>query len=337
MTSLRVGIDSYCLNPLKLPPGHVLEWTAERGGEGVQFSEGNLVPGGKADEGFLRELGDHARSQGLYLEWGGAQHVPFDTTTWRAKDLLVENRRAAESASKLGAHVVRSCSGGFFRWTNEAPGTSTLLDAMAAALRSQRTLFEDCGVTLAIELHFEFTTFELLRLFDMCDAEPGGWLGICLDTFNMLPMLEDPVAGTERVLPWVVSTHVKDGGVSIGTDGLVTFPTELGCGLVDIPAILDLLESAGRPINLSIEDHGGSFTTPLDEEFLVRFPDLSDTEKTQLLRLASAGGERLANGTLSPTDRADWPELCQERTEAGLSHLRKLVSDRGSAPTAVPG
>ena len=337
MTSFRVGIDSYCLNPLKLPPGDVLEWTAERGGEGVQFSEGNLAVCGKTDEGVLRELGDHARSQGLYLEWGGAQHVPFDTTTWREKDLLLENRRAAESASKLGVQVVRSCSGGFFRWDEGAPDTAIFIDAMAAALRPQRSLFEDNGVTLAIELHFEFTTFELLRLFDMCDAEPGGWLGICLDTFNMFPMLEDPVAGTERVLPWVVSTHVKDGGVSIGTDGLVTFPTELGCGLVDIPAILDLLESAARPINLSIEDHGGSFTTPLDEEFLVRFPDLSDTEKTQLLRLASAGEERLANGTLSPTDRADWPELCEERTEAGLSHLRKLVSDRGSAPTAVSG
>ena len=337
MTSLRVGIDSYCLSPLQLQPNELLKWAAERGGEGVQFSEGNLAVGEKADDGLLSELSDEARFRGLYLEWGGAQHVPFDTTTWRAKDLLAENRRAAESASKLGAHVVRSCSGGFFRWTNEAPRTSTLLGAMAAVLRSQRTLFEDCGVTLAIELHFEFTTFELLRLFDMCDAEPGGWLGICLDTFNMLPMLEDPVAGTERVLPWIVATHVKDGGVSIGTDGLVTFPTELGCGLVDIPAILNLLVSTGRPINLSIEDHGGSFTTPLDDEFLVRFPNLSDIEKTHLLRLASAGGERLANGTLSPTDRAEWPELCQERTEAGLSYLHNLVTDRGSAPTAVPG
>ena len=30
----------------------------------------------------------------------------------------------------------------------------------------------------------------------MCDAPPGGWLGICLDTMNLLTMLEEPVAAT---------------------------------------------------------------------------------------------------------------------------------------------
>ena len=208
-----------------------------------------------------------------------------------------------------------------------------MLQAMAAALRSQRSLFEDCGVTLAIELHFEFTTFELLRLFDMCDAEPGGWLGICLDTFNMLPMLEDPVAGTERVLPWIVATHMKDGGLSIGAEGLLTFPTELGCGLVDIPAITDLLKSTGRPMNLSVEDHGGSFTTPLhDPEFLARFPDLTTIEKARLLQLASVGAERLTDGTMRQTDRADWPSLCENRTEAGIRYLAGLVANRDAAP-----
>ena len=47
----------------------------------------------------------------------------------------------------------------------------------------------------------------------MCEAEPGGWLGICLDTMNLLTMIEDPVMATRRLLPWVVSTHIKDGGV----------------------------------------------------------------------------------------------------------------------------
>lgn len=334
MTCFRVGIDSYCLNPLALAPGAILNWVSERGGEGVQFSEVLLAPGQVADEGYLLELAEMARAKDLYLEWGGGEHVPFDTTTWREKDLMVGNRRAAESASTLGARVVRSCSGGFFRWEHEAPDTNALLDAMAVALRPQRSLFEDLGVTLAIELHFEFTTFELLRLFDMCDAEPGGWLGICLDTFNMLPMLEDPVAGTERILPWVVATHVKDGAVSLGPDGLNTFPTELGRGQVDIAAILDLLESAERPINLSIEDHGGTFTTPLwDAEFLAKFPDLTAIEMGQLLKLAYHGGERLAGNTPQPTDRADWPQLCQARTEAGLRYLRRLVADREKKPS----
>ena len=70
MTAFRVGIDSYCLHPLKLPPGELLAWVAERGGEGVQFSEVHLPSGRSMDEVFLRELAADAREREMYLEWG---------------------------------------------------------------------------------------------------------------------------------------------------------------------------------------------------------------------------------------------------------------------------
>jgi sugar phosphate isomerase/epimerase len=331
MAAFRVGIDSYCLHPLALPPSDVLEWAKRHGGEGVQFSEVNLPVGRTPDAEFLSDLRAEAQERGLYLEWGGGQHVPFDTETWRTKDLLPGNRRAAEQAHALGAWIVRSCSGGFFRWSENAPSTGELLRAMAAALRPQRQLFRDLDVVLAIELHFEFTTFELVRLFEMCDAEPGDWLGVCLDTFNMLPMLEDPVAGTERILPWVVATHVKDGALRLGAEGLQSFPTELGKGLVDLDAILDRLAALERPVNLSVEDHGGEFTTCIyDSAFLRRFPDLTAAELGRLIQLAYVGGERLAAGEATPTDRAAWPSLCQGRTERDLAHLRRLVDERAA-------
>jgi sugar phosphate isomerase/epimerase len=252
--------------------------------------------------------------------------VPYDTTTWQPKDLFPGNRRAAEEARALGTSVVRSCSGGFFRWGDDAPSTEQLLDAMATALRPQRRMLEELGVTLAIELHFEFTTHELLRLFEACDAEPGGWLGVCLDTFNMLPMLEDPLAGTERILPWVVATHVKDGGLALDSDGLMSFPVTVGAGVVDLRSVLERLATFGRPINLSLEDHGGSFKTPFfDPSFLTRFPDLTVLELSRLIATARLGGERLQTGELRVTERDEWPGLCQARTRAGLKNLRRLV------------
>ena len=328
MAQLRVGIDSYCLNPLRMDPFAILEWVEEQGGEGVQFSEVHLPPGREMDEGILGELAGAARNAGMYLEWGGGQHIPYDTATWKPKDLMPVNRRAAEEASVLGAAMIRSCSGGFFRWSDEAPSTEELLSAAAAALRPQGPIFQDLGVTLALELHFEFTTFELLRLFEMCDAEPGGWLGICLDTFNMLPMLEDPVLGTERALPWVVSTHVKDGGVALDGDGLLTFPTAAGEGSVDFPSILALLRTLERPVNLSVEDHGGSFRTPFTHEgFLSRFPDLTARELSRLVSAGVYGRERMERGELTVTSRDEWPGLCQERTGRGLRNVRRLARE----------
>jgi sugar phosphate isomerase/epimerase len=224
--------------------------------------------------------------------------------------------------------VVRSCSGGFFRWTDHAPVTEKLLEAMAEALRPQAPLFRDLGVTLALELHFEFTTFELLRLFEMCRAEPGDWLGVCLDTFNVLPMLEDPVLASERILPWVVATHVKDGGLALDDGGLLAFPTAVGEGQVDLHGILSLLATLPRPVNLSVEDHGGRFRTPFfDDDFRCRFPDLDTRELSRLVAGAHKGESALRGGEMAVTERAEWPDQCEERTRRGLEHLRGIVVD----------
>jgi sugar phosphate isomerase/epimerase len=326
MKPFRVGVDSYSLQPLAMSPFEVLDWVYAYGGEGVQFSDVQLKDGERLDETFLQELRRRADELGLYLEWGGAQHIPFDTTTWLPKDILPVNEEAAKQAASLGTRVVRSCSGGLMRWGDAAPPTETLLREMARALKAQAAVWIDLDVVLAIELHFEFTTFELLRVFEVCGAEPGGWLGICLDTMNLLTMLEEPVAGTERILPWLVATHIKDGAMTTSTGGLVSFPAAVGDGLVDFERICRRLATLDRPVNLSIEDHGGSFDIPIhNPAFLSRFPDLTAQELSQLVRLANEGQRRIAAGELAITDRADWPRLCEARVAQDITRLKEIV------------
>ncbi len=328
MRSFRVGIDSYCLSPLGLTPFEVLEWAGARGADGVQFSEVNLPAGRELDDGLLSELGAEVRRHGMYVEWGGGQHVPYDCVTWEPRDVRALSETAARQARAVGATVVRSCSGGLMRWTDEAPPTEDLLEAMLHTLPAIRPVYEELGVTLAIELHFEFTTFELRRVFEALGAEPGGWLGICLDTMNMLTMLEDPVEGTQRILPWVVATHVKDGAVSLGADGLTTFPTEPGTGTVDFERILGLLASLPTTPHLSLEDHGGSFALPIyDPEFLARFPDLTAPELARLVRLVKRNDARPAADRAQPLPRAEWPACCEERIARGLATLRRIAAD----------
>jgi sugar phosphate isomerase/epimerase len=209
------------------------------------------------------------------------------------------------------------------RWDGGNPATDVLLRDTAEALRAQRGMLGDHGVVLAIETHFEFTSFELLRLFDMCEAEPGGWLGICLDTMNLMTMIEHPVMATLRLLPWVVSTHVKDGGILNSREGLTTFPAALGAGVVDLAAIVRMLDTLDRPVHLSVEDHGGSFLLPIhDEAFLARFPDLAGAELNAMLGLAETAQ---ADERCRPIDRAEWPAVCESRLDYDLRALRMLV------------
>lgn len=324
MKPFRVGIDAYSLKPLALDPFELLDWAIINDAEGVQFSE---VPSEADDPGFLRELAQYAAQNDLYLEWGGGEHIPVDLTTGRPKDIAPVNERAARQAAALGVRTVRSCSGGLMRWREDAIPTETLLRDMAKSLRAQRTMFEHFGVKLAVETHFEFTTFELRRLFEMCDAEPGAYLGICLDTMNLLTMLEDPVAATRRILPWVVTTHVKDGAVVLAKDGLVSFPAEIGKGVVDFASILRDLGSLERDVALSVEDHGGEFEIPVfDPVFLAKFPDLAAPEFVELIRLATETKDRMDRRELAILDRPRWPEACEDRVKRDIAALRRFVT-----------
>jgi sugar phosphate isomerase/epimerase len=326
MKTFSVGIDNYGLYPLQLEPTKVLEWAKLNGADGVQFSGVHSEHRELLKYGYLSFMASYAQECGLYLEWGGGQHIPYDTDTWQKRDIMTINRAAAEQAAVVGASIVRSCSGGLMRWRPDSPMTETLLKESAAALKPQRQMLQDHGVTLTIETHFEFTSHELVRLFDMCDAEPGGYLGICLDTMNLLTMLEDPVRGCERLLPWVVCTHIKDGGILLNDNGLVTYTTAIGRGGIDLAAILRRLSGLDRHINLSIEDHGGSFDIPIfDPLFLSKFPDLTTRELATLIRMArnqAAAARKNRGGIL---ERERWPTVCESRLRQDIKNLRELV------------
>lgn len=326
MKEIAVGIDNYCLHPLQLAPLEVLKWVEDNKAEGVQFSGLNPEVAEKVDEAYLRDLSGYATDKGLYLEWGGAQHIPFDLKTWEKKDIAGINQKAAGQAALLGTSIVRSCSGGLMRWDPRSPMTETLLEEMAKSLRAQRQMLMDNDVILAIETHFEFTTHELLRLFDRCEAAPGEFLGICLDTMNLLTMLEDPAFATQRILPWVVCTHIKDGAVILDDTGLTTFPVEIGKGVIDLRKICAFLDLSQRNINLTIEDHGGEFSLPVfDPMFLSKFPDLTTGEFVQILRMTLQTEERMKSGEITITAREKWPEVCETRIKRDIQTLQQLL------------
>jgi sugar phosphate isomerase/epimerase len=324
--AFRVGVDSYSLKPLELTPFGVLDWAQQHGGEGVQFSEGS-PPGRRfRDKAFLKDLSQYASDKKLYLEWGGGEHIPFDPEAGRPKDIFKINKRAAEQAHLLGLKTFRSCSGGLMRWTNDSLPTEVLLRGMAGSLRAQKTMLNDLGITLAIETHFEFTTFELLRLLAMADAEPGDYLGICLDTMNLLTMLEDPVRATKRILPWVVMTHIKDGAIILTKRGLVSFPVEAGKGIIDFADILLSLSTLDRNIHLSLEDHGGHFLIPIfSKGFLLKFPDLTAAELSRLLALSNLTKNLVRHGRISILKRSLWPKHCERRVRSGIQNMKEIV------------
>jgi len=328
MGRLPVGIDNYGLYPLKLSALETLEWASQHGAEGVQFSGLAEHERKRADEGYFKAIGQFAREERLYVEWGGGQHIPYDTTNWTERDVRQINSLALREAELVGARIIRSCSGGLMRWQKASPMTETLIEATADALLKQKAMLLDHNIILAIETHFEFTTHEIRRIFERCEAEPGEWLGICLDTMNLLTMLEDPLSGTERILPWVVSTHMKDGCIMLTENGFNTFPVPVGEGIIELKRIIHRIETLPQPITLSIEDHGGSFDLPIfDPVFLSRFPDLSTNELSRLTALTQQTRLLIKEKNISATPRETWPHICEQRLKEDIQGIR-LISQK---------
>lgn len=324
-----MGIDNYCLHPLNPAPMRMLAWAKEHDAGGVAFSGLTRAEYAQLTPADLKEIAVFAADNGLYLEWGGGQHIPRDMESWRNKDIFSDNLARAKEAAAMGAAIIRSCSGGRMRWQPDSPPTARLMEETAKTLAAQRTMLEDHGVVLALETHFEFTSFELLAIFDMAGLRPGGSAGICLDTMNLLVMLEDPLEATKRLLPWVVSTHIKDGGLLLDETGLHPFPVPLGQGVVDLAGIMELLRAQPRRIDLSVEDHGGSFDLPVDRPaFIAEFPDLTAAEYGRLMQLAVDTNQKLLNGSIQVTPRERWPEICEARSAENIHALKKMTAER---------
>jgi len=321
----KTGIDSYSLHPLHLKPHEVLQWAQNNGADGVHFSS---LPTGQQSvftQSYLHDLGQMARELGLYIEWGGGRHIPFNVSDWSHADLLQDNLKAAGEAVAIGTRIIRSGSGGMVHANHANPSTANLIKATVSELRRMIPMLRDKGVVLAIETNFEFTTFELLKIFEMCEVSPDDCLGICLDTMNLLTMLENPVQATERALPWVVCTHIKDGGLVFSRQGLTAFPSKIGSGIIDVEAIMALVKKEPREINFSLRSEGGSYLLPVHEPWYIdQFPDLTISEYNNLMLLENHSESLITRGQLSITTMEEWGKKCEEHTKEDLKKLKQI-------------
>ena len=107
----------------------------------------------------------------------------------------------------------------------------------------------------------------------------------------------------------------------------MSFPAEIGTGVIDLAWIIGRLKTLPREIRLSVEDHAGRFSLPVfDDDFRSRFPDLRLSEFIELIRLAARTRRKMDKGGLAIVPRERWPEICEARLNRDIQALRTLAS-----------
>jgi sugar phosphate isomerase/epimerase len=269
---MKVGIDSYCYHrffgevyPDQKPPAKkmtmedFLTRAAELKVDGVSL-ESCFFP--SYDPAWFKDLKAQldASSFDRVFAWGHPDGLE------RGKNFAAYDEMVAmiPHARAIGADVMRVV-GSSLMFRHEPHGPQ--IDALVQMFKKAVVVAKEYNVKLAVENHIDFTADEILRLLTEVDSE---YFGLNFDTGNFLRLLDDPIAGMEKLAPHVLATHVKDlmpDKNARPTDWFFFAGVPVGHGLINNEKLAQLLHKANFKGFLAVEiDHPHTDWTEREDE-----------------------------------------------------------------------
>jgi 3-oxoisoapionate decarboxylase len=258
---MKVGIDSYCYHrffgevyPDQKPPEKdmTMEDFLVRAKalevDGVSL-ESCFFP--SYDEGWLKDLKAQLDDYGFdrVYAWGHPDGLERGKN-FEEFDVMMAS---FERAKLIGADVMRVV-GSSLMFRHEPHGPQ--IEALTKMFKKAVPIAEDFQIKMAVENHIDFTADEILQLIENVDSE---YFGINFDTGNFLRLLDDPIAGMEKLAPYTYATHVKDlmpDKTAKPTDWHFFAGVPVGMGLINNEKLAQLLHQAGYTGFLAVEiDH----------------------------------------------------------------------------------
>lgn len=319
---MKVGLDALTLKAVSLDPLELLELTRAHSLEGLHFSA-RLLEG--CDDAYVERLAAEAQAHGLYLELAGGGVNPRQSGR-TAAEMAAEWKPVFTLARKLNAPILNTCFGLLRERTFASPTLAEQIELTTQALRELSLIAADYDVTITMELHVDLTSLELVRIIEDVDSKH---VRVNLDTANALGLLEDPVDAARALAPYVHTTHFKDTCIYPTDEGYNwQGGAPLGRGLVDLPAVVEILYQANPNVHLNIEDSGGFIPIPMyDEAFLNSFTDLTPTRMARFVRHLWRG-ERQVRAGLHPRPEEsrdiDWAAVIPARLPYNVDFARRL-------------
>lgn len=259
---MKVGIDSYCYHrffgevyddqdaPAKnMTMEDFLERAKELDVDGVSL-ETCFVQ--SFEESYLKELRAQLDEYGFARVWAWGH--PDGLERGLNEEAFSEMKSLIPAAKTVGADVMRvTGSSLMFRHENHAEQLKRLEKQFKEAVK----IAEDYGVKMAVENHIDFTSDEILSLVEGV-ASPN--FGVNFDTGNFLRLLDDPIAGMEKLAKYTLAVHLKDLQVNPKeakpNDWFYFAGVPVGQGLVDNQTLVNILDKADFQGFLAVEiDH----------------------------------------------------------------------------------
>jgi len=255
---MKIGIDSYCYHRYfgevydfqqdpekRITFDQFLKRSSELGVDVVSL-ETCFFPENEKD--FLKKLKDQLIELKLapVVAWGHPDGFEGGKKPEAVKDLKKHLKTCQELNAQVMRIVVSSLA---FRHEPHGPQ----IEKVSKILQDVMPLFEDYGVKLGIENHFDFTSDELLEIIEKVGSSN---LGVTFDSGNALRIGEDPIEAARKLFDKIFATHIKDvaplyGGNPSNWYFFASVPA--GRGIIDFPALVQVFKDNHYQESLTLE------------------------------------------------------------------------------------
>ena len=284
------------------------------GAGGVQVVVGNWTTD------FAQKVRTTREKLGLYLE--GSIGVPK-----KAED-VPRFEQDVKNAQEAGAQILRTVvsSGRRYETYHSPEAFGELKKNALISLRLADPVLRKYKVKLAVENHKDWLANELVDLLKQLNSE---WIGVTLDFGNSIALLEDPMEVVQTLVPYVMSTHVKDMAVEAYADGFRLSEVPLGKGFLDLSKMVSLCKKQNPNVafNLEMITRDPLDIPCLNDSYWKTFSGVSGSDLAQALRLVREHkyqGALPRTSQLSPEARLAVEEenivscLAYSKTQLGL-------------------
>ncbi|GAB3498150.1 hypothetical protein GCM10027341_19290 [Spirosoma knui] len=250
----------------------LIEHCHQLGAGGAQVVVGNWTTD------FAKKVRDRREKLGLYLE--GSIGVPKN-----AGDVARFEQEVA-NAKEAGVHILRTvCSSGRrYETYHSAEEFQTVKKNALASLQLAEPVLRKHKVKLAVENHKDWRAKELAAMMKQLNSE---WIGVTLDFGNSIALLEHPMEVVQTLVPYVVSTHVKDMGVEEYADGFLLSEVPLGEGILDLPKMIALCKQHNPNVTFNLEmiTRDPLEIPCLKDDYWATFTDVSGNDLARTLQM----------------------------------------------------
>jgi sugar phosphate isomerase/epimerase len=247
-TRMGIVVHSYAFRwnskiPSQKYPGfetaiEFLQHSSDIGAAGIQV----MVNGWQSD--FAKKVRDLREKLGMYLE--GSIGMPTKPEEVSAFEQNVVN------AKEAGTTILRTVTstGRRYEVYHSAAEVEDFKKKALESIQWVEPILNKHKVKLAVENHKDWTAPELSAAMKKISSE---YVGVTLDFGNSVALSEEPMSVIETLVPYVLSTHVKDMAVEEYADGFLLSEVPLGKGFIDLEKTFALCKKNNPKVTFSLE------------------------------------------------------------------------------------